>query len=145
MVADGVTACVPPVAGRVYELPSVPVTVTCVAFVAATVSVAELPAWTEVGLAVMLTVGAEDEPPEPVLEWTSEPHPVTSSKIERLVIAPNGERIRQRIWGTRSFSTGFTFAIRVGKGQSRPGRLPNPVLYRIGKRYCGSRCLFAPA
>jgi hypothetical protein len=41
----------------VYELPSVPVTVTCVAFVAATVSVDELPGLIEVGLAVIVTVG----------------------------------------------------------------------------------------
>ena len=54
----GLTACVPPVEFKVYELPSVPVTVTCVAFVAVTVSVDELPELTEVGLAVMLTVGA---------------------------------------------------------------------------------------
>jgi hypothetical protein len=49
---------VPPLAGTVYVLPSVPVTVTCVAFVAATVNVAELPETIEVGFAVMLTVGA---------------------------------------------------------------------------------------
>jgi hypothetical protein len=42
----------------VYVLPSVPVTVTEVAFVAATVSVDELPAGIVLGLAVMLTVGA---------------------------------------------------------------------------------------
>jgi hypothetical protein len=42
----------------VYELPSLPVTVTEVAFAAATVNVDELPTNTEVGLAAMLTVGA---------------------------------------------------------------------------------------
>jgi hypothetical protein len=43
-------------------LPSVPVTVTPVALVAATVNVDELPAAIEVGLAVMLTVGAAGGP-----------------------------------------------------------------------------------
>jgi hypothetical protein len=42
----------------VYELPSVPTTVTPVALVAVTVSVEELPALMDVGLAAMLTVGA---------------------------------------------------------------------------------------
>lgn len=41
-----------------YELPSVPVIVTCVAFAAITVMVDELPEVIEVGLAVTLTVGA---------------------------------------------------------------------------------------
>lgn len=59
MVVDfGLTACVPPLAASVYELPSLPVTTTPVAFVAATVKIDELPAVTEVGLAVMATVGA---------------------------------------------------------------------------------------
>jgi hypothetical protein len=56
-VVVGLTACVPPVALKVYELLSVPVTVTPVAFVAVTVSVDELPALIEAGLAVILTVG----------------------------------------------------------------------------------------
>jgi hypothetical protein len=42
----------------VYELPSLPVTVTEVAFVAATVNLDELPTMTEVGFAAMLTAGA---------------------------------------------------------------------------------------
>ena len=58
VVADGVTACVPPLACSVYEVPSVPVTVTCVALVAVTVRIDELPEVIEVGFAVMLTVGA---------------------------------------------------------------------------------------
>jgi hypothetical protein len=44
----------------VYELPSVPATVTWVAFVAVTVSVDELPELMEVGLAEILTVSAVD-------------------------------------------------------------------------------------
>jgi len=49
---------VPPLTDKVYELPSVPVTVTFVALVAVTVKMDELPAVTDVGLAVMATVGA---------------------------------------------------------------------------------------
>jgi hypothetical protein len=58
VVAVGLTACVPPVAAKVYELPSLPATVTEVAFVAVTVKVEELPAAIEVGFAAMVTVGA---------------------------------------------------------------------------------------
>ena len=54
----GLTACVPPVEFKVYELPSVPDTATCAALVAVTVSVDELPTLIEVGLAVILTVGS---------------------------------------------------------------------------------------
>jgi hypothetical protein len=57
VVAVGVTAFVPPPAGKVAELPSLPVTVTCVALPAVTVRVEEVPAVTDVGLAEMLTVG----------------------------------------------------------------------------------------
>jgi hypothetical protein len=49
---------VPPAAARVYELPSLPDTVTEVAFVAVTVRVEELPVAIEVGFAAMVTVGA---------------------------------------------------------------------------------------
>jgi hypothetical protein len=52
-----VTACVPPVVARLYELPSLPVTVTCVALVAATVNVEEDSALMVVGLATVVTVG----------------------------------------------------------------------------------------
>jgi hypothetical protein len=58
VVTVGLTACIPPVGCSVYVLPSVPVTVTPVALVAATVKVDEFPATIEVGLAVMPTVGA---------------------------------------------------------------------------------------
>lgn len=57
VVVAGLTACWPPVADRVYELPSEPVTVTVVARVALTVRMDEAPAAIAVGLAVMLTVG----------------------------------------------------------------------------------------
>ena len=58
VLADGVTDCVPPLACRSYELPSDPLIVTCVALVAATVNVDELPATTVVGFPAMVTVGA---------------------------------------------------------------------------------------
>jgi hypothetical protein len=61
VVAAGLTACVPPVGCRGYELPSVPVTVTCVEFVAATVKMDEPPERMEAGLAAMLTVGGKFE------------------------------------------------------------------------------------
>ena len=58
VVVVGLTAWVPPPACRVYELPSLPVTVTWVAFDAATVNMDVLPLATDVGLAAMFTVGA---------------------------------------------------------------------------------------
>ena len=57
VVTVGLTACVPPFGCRVYELPSVPVTITWVALLAVTVKVDELPELIEGGLAVMVTVG----------------------------------------------------------------------------------------
>jgi hypothetical protein len=57
VVAVGLTDCVPPLGWRVYELPLVPVNVTCVAFVAVTVKMDGFPAITEVGFAMMVTVG----------------------------------------------------------------------------------------
>jgi len=78
VVAVGLTACVPPLGEREYELPSLPATVTLVALVAITVKVEELPAATDAGLAVMATVGAEDgllvRPPT---------HPVNIEKTKR--------------------------------------------------------------
>ena len=47
----------PPEPGRVYELPSEPLIVIVVAFVAVTVRVAEVPAATVVGFEVIVTVG----------------------------------------------------------------------------------------
>jgi hypothetical protein len=58
VVAAGFTACTPPLGCKVYVLPSEPVNVTCVAFVAITVKLDELPEEIEAGFAAMLTVGA---------------------------------------------------------------------------------------
>ena len=58
VVAVGLTAWVPPLDCKVYSLPSLPVSLTWVAFAAITVKVDELPAVIEAGLAVMVTVGA---------------------------------------------------------------------------------------
>jgi hypothetical protein len=58
VVVDGVTDSVPPVALSVNDVPSLPLTVTCVALLAVTVKVEGFPAGTGVGLAVMVTVGA---------------------------------------------------------------------------------------
>jgi hypothetical protein len=77
VVAAGLTACVPPLAERVYELPSEPVTLTWVASVAVMVSMDELPGAMAVGSAVIVTVGggfavtvtvavAVADPPAPV-------------------------------------------------------------------------------
>jgi hypothetical protein len=57
VVVLGVTVSVPPVAPNVFVLPSVPVTVTPVEFVAVTVSTEDLPAVIEAGLAAMITAG----------------------------------------------------------------------------------------
>jgi hypothetical protein len=78
VVALGVTDLVPPAAASVNELPSLPLTVTDVALAAVTVSVEEPPASTEVGLALMLTVGELFVLPELLL------HPVNSTVNKRL-------------------------------------------------------------
>jgi len=64
VVDVGLTAWVPPVAPRVNLLPSEPVRDTWVAFVAVIVRIEELPAVTEAGFALIVTVGA----PEPDTE-----------------------------------------------------------------------------
>lgn len=67
----------PPVGCKVYELPSLPVTITPVAFAAVTVNVEEFPEIIDVGFAVIVTAGtglaatvtvavAEALPPAPV-------------------------------------------------------------------------------
>ena len=58
VVAEGVTAWVPPVDASVYALPSDPLIATEVAFAAVTVRVDELPATIVAGFAEMVTVGA---------------------------------------------------------------------------------------
>src|SRR5487761_1953575 len=57
VVAVGETDCVPPVGLSVYELPSVPVTVTWVELTALTVSVDASPDWIDGGFATMVTIG----------------------------------------------------------------------------------------
>jgi len=57
VVEVGLTTWVPPVDDRLKRLLSVPLTVTCVALVAVTVSVDELPEAIEVGLALTVMVG----------------------------------------------------------------------------------------
>jgi hypothetical protein len=77
VVVAGLTACVPPLAERLYELPSEPVTVTLVARVAVMVRMDEPPARMPVGLAEIITFGggfavtvtvaiALTDPPAPV-------------------------------------------------------------------------------
>ena len=51
VVVAGLTACVPPVAPSVYALPSEPLIVTCVALVADTVRIDELPLVMDAGFA----------------------------------------------------------------------------------------------
>ena len=63
----GATDTVPPVAANVRVLPLVPLSVTCVAFVAVTVTLEELPLAIDVGLALMVTVGAPDVLPVPTV------------------------------------------------------------------------------
>lgn len=70
VVAFGLTGMVPPCGCRLYTVPSDPLTVTCVAFVAVTVRVEELPGLIEAGVAVMPTSG------DVRLKWI--PHPVIS-------------------------------------------------------------------
>ena len=53
VVADGLTACVPPLDTSVYVVPSLPEIVTCVAFTAVTVSVEDCPDAMVVGFALI--------------------------------------------------------------------------------------------
>jgi hypothetical protein len=66
VVAPGVTACVPPVAPRVYLLPSEPLSDTPVALVAVIVRIEELPAVSDAGLAAIVTVGIPEPEDETV-------------------------------------------------------------------------------
>ena len=95
VVAMGLTVCVPPAAERVYALPSVPLTVTWVAFVAFTVRVEEPPALMEVGLAIILTVGVAAGPLEPLdsLFLKLAPHPAISTSM---AISDAGSNVRER-------------------------------------------------
>lgn len=87
MLVVGLTFCVPPFAAKLYELPSLPVTVTVVALDAVTVNVDELPAATDVGLAVIATVAAEVAWPDTLV-----PHPEKNRENDRHNIAAAGSR-----------------------------------------------------
>lgn len=81
MVAAGLTAWVPPLGCTLSVLPSEPVKVMDVALLAVTVSVDELPAVIEDGLAAMVTVGAAGE--GAAVEWP-DPQPVESKHRGRI-------------------------------------------------------------
>jgi hypothetical protein len=66
-------------------LPSVPVTVTVVAFAATAVNVLEAPGVTLVGAAVMLTVGDS--------LFTVTPQPLRTSSSEQLITTATDDRI----------------------------------------------------
>jgi len=70
VVEVGLAVMDPPPAAVVRLLPLVPVIVTDVAFLAVTVSTVELPLVIVVGLPVMVTVGAPDVPPVPIVMVT---------------------------------------------------------------------------
>jgi hypothetical protein len=93
-------------------LPSEPVTVTPVAFVAATVNVDEPPAATVVGLAVMVTVAVVV--PVPVEPLPVEPHPATSRNGEQIITIAMSDSIERnrgtrRGRETRNFTMGESF------------------------------------
>ena len=107
---------VPPVGVTVLLLPSEPVIVTPVAFVAATVNVDELPAATVVGLAVMVTVGAVL--PVPAEPLPAEPHPATSRNGEQIITIAMSDSIEQnretrRGRETRTFTMGESFLLQM--------------------------------
>jgi hypothetical protein len=112
VVALGLTACVPPVAARVYELPSLPATVTEVAFAAVTVRVEDAPAAIDAGLAVMATVGAVF-----VGVLTFAEHPVNSSGKRRAGIVQKIDR--QTEWRTRALIKVFSFQSLEGSTSTR--------------------------
>jgi hypothetical protein len=77
VVAIGLTVWVPPLGCRAYVMPSDPVTVTLVAFVAVTVRVDELPEVIEEGEAEIPKVGPPD------VEVALPPQPANSSGSKR--------------------------------------------------------------
>jgi hypothetical protein len=103
VVVFGFTGTVPPSAGSVYELPSLPVTVTEVAFDAATFNVAVLPLATCVGLAEMLTDGVGVGWPG-IAFW----QPVTTKRSDRQYNSVTGRR-RSDIQSDRIFIFIFPF------------------------------------
>jgi hypothetical protein len=103
---------VPPVGITVLLLPSEPVTVTPVAFIAATVNVDEPPAATVVGLAVTVTVAAVA--PAAVVPALAEPHPATKRSGEQIItiaMSDSIDRNRETRRGreTRTFTMGESF------------------------------------
>lgn len=67
VVVVGLTDWVPPLGCNEYVVPSVPVITTCVALVAATVSIDDAPDVMDVGLAMILTVAGTDAAPTAIL------------------------------------------------------------------------------
>ena len=103
----GWTDCAPPLACRVYELPSVPVTVTRVEFVAVTVNIDELPDGIEARLAVILTVGTAGSGFE--LIAPAPPHPVTRRRIDA---SAAGQILLKMKKGRRMFTISVFFRVR---------------------------------
>jgi hypothetical protein len=83
----------------------VPVTVTAVALLAATVNMDELPAVIEAGLAAMLTVGVAVG----VLLKLAPPHPVNTRRSGNMNTIANGEEILRRNRWAHVFITVFSF------------------------------------
>ena len=104
MVAAGLTACVPPLGCTLNVLPSEPVKVMDVALVAATVSVDELPAVIEDGLAATVTVGITAG--GPLITW-DDPQAVTSKNSGRMKRITRDEVILLRKATAQIFITDF--------------------------------------
>jgi hypothetical protein len=83
----------------------VPVTVTAVALLAATVNMDELPAAIEAGLAAMLTVGVAVDV---LLKWAP-PHPVNTRRSGNINTNAKGEEILLRNRWAHVFITVFSF------------------------------------
>ncbi|MGB8477374.1 MAG: hypothetical protein WCE63_00855 [Acidobacteriaceae bacterium] len=67
VVEVGLAETTPPVGVNARWLPLLPLSVTCVAFLAVTVKTEELPLAIDVGLALIVTVGAPEVPPVPTV------------------------------------------------------------------------------
>jgi hypothetical protein len=101
----------------VLLLPSDPVTVTPVAFVAATVNVDEPPPATVVGLAVMVTVAAA------VVPLAAEPHPATTKSPEQIITIARSDSIERnrethRWLERRTFTMGESFLLQMSDEDS---------------------------
>ena len=82
-----------------------PVTVTAVALLAATVNMDELPAVIEAGLAAMLTVGVAVDVPLKL----APPHPVNTRRSGNMNTIAKGEEILLRNRWAHVFITVFSF------------------------------------